>query len=151
MSDQTPASPAPAPGGSDQPPGATPQQDANDAAAAAAAAASAAIERGATVEETRKAVADAVGSLKLEISDADADKIADRMIGKLESRGAFEEGATAPPPPAGTPAAAGTDPNAIADAAAAGVPNDGRDQHGGGVADPPPRRASWAERFQGKS
>lgn len=149
MSADHAASPGTAPGAHDAP-GAPPADDAQTADAAAAAAASAAtaaVSRGATPEETRQAVADAIGNLKLEISDTDADKIAERMIAKLEARGAFEDGAT-PAAPATAPAAAGTSPDAIADAAAAGVPNDGRAAHGGGVADPPPRKKSWAERFQ---
>lgn len=115
----------------------------SDATATAAAAGAAAAERGASPDEVRKIVSEEMGRLNaskgLDLTDEQVTRIADRVIGRFEERGAFD------PPPAPTGSVTPGD-------TASGTP--GTESVGepspAGVQDAPPRKLSAAEKFFGR-
>lgn len=112
----------------------TPEQTPTQVAAAAGAESA---NRGATREEVREDIAAALAAHQpsaAALSDKDKDEIADRMISKLEARGAF-------PPDEPLPS---IDPNTPS--ASQPAPVDGPTP----TPDPQPRKQTWAERFHGR-
>lgn len=112
---------------------------AREVAGAAGDAGAKAIEQGASKEDTRRAIDEAVDakikSLSITMSDADKDDMVHRMIDQLDAMGAFQP---APAPEPTEPAAAAPTPEAAAEAAAAQAQGQ-----------PEPRKRSFAERFAG--
>lgn len=115
------------------------------AQAAADAAAQQAAARGATREEVREEIAAALAAQQdkrgsVQLSDEQVDTISERMITKLDERGAFEDD-----PPQGTP-----DPHQLPTPPPAGAapPNTTPDPNA--VVAGAPRKRTFAERFVGR-
>lgn len=106
---------------------------ANDVTAAGAEAVQAEPDPGKRKAAGARAIRSAAQKHKLEMTQEDADMIADALVARFEARGAFDE----PPEPVVPPATAPEEHQAPS-AAAAGQPQP-----------EPPRKRSWAEKFRG--